>query len=146
MRFNHTKIRETPEELRRLTAEATSPYNLTKIRALYLLKTQEVKTITNLATMLEVNRITLHRWFDKYKKGGLKLLLNNKYANGRRRKIPPDAMQALVQRLNHANSGFTTYCDVQTWLEEKYGVNVSYKVVYSTIRYQLNLPIHGNAK
>ncbi|MEB3883041.1 helix-turn-helix domain-containing protein [Lyngbya sp. CCY1209] len=105
-----------------------------------------MKTITNLATMLEVNRITLHRWFGKYKKGGLTLLLNNKYANGRRRKIPPDAMQALVQRLNHANSGFTTYCDVQTWLEEKYGVNVSYKVVYSTIRYQLNLPIHGNAK
>jgi putative transposase len=143
MKFNHTKIEETAEELQSLMVGITSDYHLQKLRALYFLKTRKVKTVTNLAMMVGVNRITVHRWLNKYKKGGLKMLLNNRHPSGRRRKIPPEVLQALIGRLDRKNSGFKTYCDVQTWLQEKYGLEVSYNVVYSTIRYQLNLSIRG---
>lgn len=141
MKYSKCPIYETLEELKILMNQNASTDDFPKIKALYLLKARQVNSLTNLAVLLGVNRITIHRWLNRYKQGGIQRLIRNQYRNGRRRKIPPDALQELKYKLTKTDSGFKTYCDVQDWLQEKYGLTVSYNVVYGTIRYGLNLHI-----
>ncbi|CDM94754.1 MAG: helix-turn-helix domain-containing protein [Limnospira sp. PMC 1291.21] len=141
MKYRQLEIQETLEDLNCLMSQTIATEGFAKVKALYLLKSNKVSSITKLAVVLGVNRITIHRWLNRYKQGGIDRLIFNEYKKGRRQKIPPDALQELKYKLTRQDSGFKTYCDVQSWLQEKYGLQVSYNVVYATIRYRLNMQI-----
>jgi putative transposase len=49
--------------------------NRQKVQALYLLKSGLSPSITDVAELVGVHRITVQRWFKQYSEGGLSLLL-----------------------------------------------------------------------
>jgi len=131
------EIIETTEELKSLLQEQKSASNFQKVQALYLFKIGQVKTVKDLAITLGRSRITVQRWLHTYRTEGLAGLLKVKHGGGRKPVIPRAAMAGLQKRLQDPNSFFSSYGEIQTWLQSEYGLDVSYKVVYATVRYKL---------
>lgn len=130
-------INETAEELKKLLTNQKTAGGFQKIQGLYLLKIGQVKTVKELAVTLGVNRITVQRWLRQYRTDGLSGLLKAKQGGGRKPAIPPEVQGSLEKQLEDPNNNFKTYGDIQKWLLEEYNLNVSYKAVYSTVRYNL---------
>jgi len=130
------EITESSEELKSLLTQQKSASNFQKVQALYLFKIGQVKTVKDLAVTLGRNRITVQRWLHTYRTEGLAGLLKVKHGGGRKPVIPEAAMAGLQKRLQDPNS-FSSYGEIQTWLQSEYGLDVSYKVVYATVRYKL---------
>ncbi|HLO52110.1 MAG TPA: helix-turn-helix domain-containing protein [Kamptonema sp.] len=130
-------ITETAEELKSLLTEQKTVSGFQKIQALYLFKIGQVKRVKDLAVTIGVNRITLQRWLKKYRTHGLSGLLEAKHSGGRKPAISAEARAGLELRLNDPQKGFKTYREVQEWLLYEYNIEVSYKAVYATVRYQL---------
>ncbi len=138
------EITETTEELKSLLQKQKYVSNFQKLQALYLFKIDQVKTVKDLAITLGRNRITVQRWLHTYRTEGLAGLLKVKHSGGRKPMIPGAAMAGLQKRLQDPNSFFSSYGEIQTWLQSEYGLDVSYKVVYATVRYKLKagLKVH----
>lgn len=60
-----------------------------------------------------------------------------RHGGGRQPMIPPEALTALQERLNAPEQGFKGYKEIQTWLQQCYGVEADYKTVHATVRYKL---------
>jgi transposase len=130
-------IAETTDELKSLLTEQKTASGFQKIQALYLFKISQVKTVKDLALTIGVNRITVQRWLRKYRAEGLEGLLESKHSGGRKPAIPPLARASLAVRLSDPQKGFTSYGEIQEWLQQEYNIEASYKAVYATVRYQL---------
>ena len=61
-RVTKIEIVESSHELHHLMETQKTASGFQKVQVLYLLKTQQVKTVENLALMLGRGRITLQRW------------------------------------------------------------------------------------
>ena len=140
------EITETVPELKKLLNHQKTASGFQKIQALYLFKIGQVATVTELAVTLGVNRITVQRWLRQYRKDGLPGLLQVKQNGGRKPAIPVEARDRLEKRLNDPDNGFQSYGEIQTWLQEEYNINASYKAVYATVRYQLKSKLIKNNK
>ncbi len=92
------EIKETAEELRNLLKKETNAQIKEKLHALYLLKSGIVTTLSGLSEFLVRDRVTIYRWFEKYKESGLTGLLKLYKPAGRSLSIPPDALEKLKQR------------------------------------------------
>lgn len=71
-----------------------------------------------------------------YKSGGLTALLEVKHALGNPSSIPALAVTRLKERLKQPR-GFSSYGQVQQWLEQECGVRAAYHTVHSLVRYKL---------
>lgn len=129
-------ITENDEELKTLLNKQHSASLKERILALYLLQTKQVETVQHLAVLLGRGRITVQRWLRQYREGGLKALLEVKTKTGRKPIINSAVREKLVQELSDPQ-GFSSYGEIQTWLQAVMGVEASYKVVHNTVRYQL---------
>ncbi len=140
------EITETILELKTLLNHQKTASGFQKIQALYLFKIGQVATVKELAVTLGVNRITVQRWLRQYRQEGLSALLEVKQNGGRKPAIPAEARDRLEKRLNDPHNGFKSYGEIQTWLQDEYNVNASYKAVYATVRYQLKSKLTKNNK
>ena len=140
------EITETVPELKTLLNHQKTVSGFQKIQALYLFKIGQVATVKELAITLGVNRITGQRWLRQYRREGIPGLLQVKQSGGRKPAIPTEARDNLEKRLNDPDNGFQSYGEIQTWLQEEYNINASYKAVYATVRYQLKSKLVKNNK
>lgn len=129
-------ITENDEELKTLLHKQHSASLKERILALYLLQTKQVETVQHLAVLLGRGRVTVQRWLRQYREGGLNALLEVKTKTGRKPIINSAVREKLVQELSDPQ-GFSSYGEIQTWLQAVMGVEASYKVVHDTVRYQL---------
>jgi len=129
-------ITENAEELQTLLKKQHCASSKERILALYLLQTKQVETVQHLAVILGRGRITVQRWLRQYREGGLNTLLELKKSTGRKPIINSAVREKLVQELSDPQ-GFSSYGEIQTWLQAVMGVEASYKVVHDTVRYQL---------
>lgn len=111
-------------------------FALSRLQALYLLKTQQVETVQHLAVVLGKSRVTVQRWLRRYRERGLNGLLEHHLSTSRPKIIPQPVRERLKIELSDPE-GFGSYEEVQTWLKASEGINASYKVVHNTVRYQL---------
>ncbi|MCT7967876.1 helix-turn-helix domain-containing protein [Laspinema sp. D1] len=137
------EIKESSEELKHLLERQTSVQMKERLQALYLLKTGTLSTLQELSSVLVRDPSTIYRWFQKYKQEGLDGLLKPYKSLGKTTTIPSAAMGKLKQYLE-GNEGFTSYGEIQTWLKEECGVDVSYHVVYRAVYQKLNAKIKGS--
>lgn len=131
------KIKESIETLKSLLNEQKSSDFFQKIQVLYLLKTQQVKTITEVAEIVGRHRVTIQGWLRCYEKEGIEGILKEKTGGGRKSIIAAEIMDKLTEKLEKT-SDFSSYKEVQTWLEKEFQVTVGYDVVYYLIRKKLN--------
>lgn len=130
------EIRESEDELKELLRDQKTASNKERVHLLYLLKSQQVESVTHAASLLGRNRVTLERWLGKYRAGGIGQLLVTTWKRGRKRQIPVTADQKLKTRLEQSQ-GFNSYGAIQQWLQQECGVEVSYAVVHLHVRYRL---------
>ncbi len=130
------EITESEAELKELLREQKTASCKERVQLLYLLKSQQVESVTQAAGILGRNRVTLERWLGKYRDGGIDPLLATQWNRGRKRHIPVEADQKLQARLKQSD-GFKSYGAIQQWLKQNCAVEVSYPVVHLHVRYRL---------
>ena len=130
------EIHESAEALKQLLRSQTSAQRKERIQVLYLLQTQQAKTVQAAAELVGRNRVTVQEWLQHYRKGGLEGLLVSKKPTGRPRKLPAWAEQALYKRLQDPE-GFESYQAICEWLEQTLGLTVAYKTVHKLVNQRL---------
>jgi transcriptional antiterminator len=72
MKVNYPeRIEDTGSELKIIMSQQRTVTNRQKVQALYLLKSGLSQSMTDVAEVLGVHRITVQRWFKQYREGGL---------------------------------------------------------------------------
>jgi len=135
----HLEIQETVSQLHEVLAKQKDIVNYKKVQCLYLMKTGKVGTVKELSELLGVHRVTIQKWFKKYREVGINGLLTTKKSSGRPSVVSERVLSDLKERLSPQKREFETYEQVQRWLEEKYGVDLNYKTLYGLVRYKLNV-------
>jgi len=130
------EINENEEKLRGLLREKKTTSSKERIHLLYLLKNQQVTSVTEATSTMGRHRVTLERWLGKYRQGGIEQLLAVHFKGGRKRHIRAEADEKLQAQLQQGN-GFESYGAVQQWLKQDCSVEVSYPVVNLYVRYHL---------
>jgi transposase len=132
------EIKESIDSLKALLNEQKSSETFQKIQVLYLLKNQQVKTITEAATIVGKHRVTVQKWLSCYQQEGIEGLLQQKTRGGRKSAISEMVVERLKEKLQ-ATSDPINYQEIQHWLETEFDLKVSYDVVYYLIRKKLKL-------
>jgi putative transposase len=133
---SQVKIIESIELLKTLLSEQKTSDNFQKIQVLYLLKSQQIKTITEVAQIIGKHRVTIQYWLRCYQQEGIEELLKDKSGGGRKPFISPQIIEKLCEKLD-TNSDFQSYKEIQDWLNKKFQLEVSYDVVYYLVRKKL---------
>ena len=129
-------IVESREQLEhRLDAQKTAT-GKERLQMLYWLKLGIVNTRQDLVRLLHKSEATITKWLGMYKSGGLSALLEVKHAPGNPSSIPDEAVSRLKEGLKQPQ-GFSSYGQVQQWLELECGVTAAYHTVHSLVRYKL---------
>jgi transposase len=129
-------ITQSEAELKHLLKTQKSVSDKERIQLLYLLKTQQAKTVQDAAALLARHRVTLQKWLHRYRSGGLEAMLEQKPRTGRQQSIPQWAQDALSKRL-HQPDGFNSYGEICQWLETQLGITAPYKTVHQLVHYRL---------
>lgn len=129
-------ITETTNELSLILTRLKTARNLPRVQMLYWLKTGQVSTRKELVKLTRKHEATITRWLNLYRKGGLNQLLEIKKAPGKSALISGKPLEALQEKLSEP-TGFNSYGEVQTWLQQKYGIRAAYQTVHKTVKYKL---------
>jgi transposase len=129
-------IQESREELEHRLDRQTTAMGKERLQMLYWLKLGIVDSRQDLVKLLHKSEATITRWLGMYKSGGLSGLLEVKHAPGNPNSIPAEAVSRLKERLKQPQ-GFSSYGQVQEWLEQECGVTAAYHTVHSLVRYKL---------
>lgn len=130
------EVLESAEELRELMKKQKTPLTYAKVQALYLLKINAVDSIRHLAVLAARDETIVHRWLRSYREGGIEELLAEKKSTGRPKKIKVEDVAKLQQELRDPQ-GFSSYKELNFWLNFIKGVSVSYSTLYRCVRYEL---------
>lgn len=133
------EITETSTELREILSKQKNAVNYKKVQALYLMKTGKVETVKELASLLGVHRVTIQKWFKKYKDQGMKTLLVCKKSTGRPSVVSQATLLELREKLNRSENTFKSYEDIHEWLQNNHGIDANYKTIYGLVRYKLKM-------
>lgn len=130
------EIQETQDQLKALLRTQKTASDKERVQLLYLLKSQQAKTLQQAATLLGRHRVTIQTWARNYREGGLEQLLSHKPHPGAPSTLPKWAEAKLKQRLEQPE-GFESYGAVQQWLATELGLEVPYKTVHKWVHYRL---------
>ena len=138
MKVNYPeRIEDTVSELKIIMSQQRTVTNRQKIQALYLLKSGLSQSITNVAEVLGVHRITVLRLFKQYSEGGLSSLLKLGQSTGRPRAISSEIIAGISTKINEESWEFKIYKEIARWVEENYQVSVKYQTLHKQIRYRM---------
>jgi hypothetical protein len=102
-----------------------------RIQMLYLIQTKQADSTNDLSQKLLVTTRAIQHWKKAYAQGGIAQLLlyeRGKYkSNGA---ITPAINALIVEKLSSPSNAFTSYIDLQQWLQENHLPTVSYRVVH----------------
>lgn len=129
-------ISESKAELKQLLITQKTGVNKERIQLLYLLKTEQVATVTSAAKIIGRNRVTAQDWMSKYRAGGIERLLERKTSSGRPKIVPNWAEKALAKQLE-GTEGFNSYQEIQEWVSINLGIEVKYKTLYKLVHNRL---------
>ncbi len=127
-------IVESPEVLAQLLEQENDKTRYKKLRMLYLLKTEKVKAITQVAQIVERHPTTLHSWIKAYRQGGLEECLRD--GNDRFSDIPEWVIDRLIEKFQTAQF-LPPIRDIQHWLLEELGVSLKYGQVQRLLRFKV---------
>ena len=130
------EIAESERTLKQLLHQQSSARRKERLQALYWLKSGQVSTRMELATLSGRGESTVYRWLKLYKKGGLQAMLEIPTSPGKPPMISGEALEKLKARLAEP-SGFESYGAIQQWLADECGLAVPYKTVHQTVHYRL---------
>ena len=104
---------------------------------LYLYRSGQAKTRKQAAEMIGVHRKTVGDWLATYSSGGLDALLERAYSTGRPPELTKEQQELLLSELQKPE-GFSSYQQITDYIEETFGVKMSYSAVHNLVRYRWN--------
>ena len=119
-------IIESLKELKKIRSKQANLYLQKRVDCLIFIKTSRFGTRQEVANFLGINIRTQERWINKYKKGGLELLLSDESKIRESKIITPEIHLALETKVNSSDSPFLGYWEAQQWVENTFGVTVKY--------------------
>lgn len=123
-------IRENLSELKQLFHKC--PVHLHgRIQMLYLLKSNVTDSTNALSEKLLVTTRAIQHWKKAYLQGGINHLLS--YERGKHKSngiITPAINALIVEKLSSPTDAFTSYLDLQKWLQDNHLPKVTYRVVH----------------
>src|SRR4028118_696798 len=116
MKVNYQeRIEATTTELKIIMAGQQTVTNRQKVQALYLLKSGLSQSITDVAELLWVHRITVQRWLKQYNDGGLSSLLKLRRLTGRPRVISSELLAGISKKISEEACEFKSYKEIAGW-------------------------------
>src|SRR4028119_810931 len=138
MKVNYQeRIEDTATELKIIMSQQRNVTNRQKIQALYLLKSGLSQSITDVAELVGVHRITVQRWFKQYSEGGLSSLLKLGPSTGRPGAISSEIIAGISTKINEEFCEFRSNKEIARWVKENYQVSVKYQTLHKQIRYRM---------
>ncbi len=111
--------------------------NRQKVQALYLLKSGSSQSITDVAELWRVHRVTVQRWLKQYNAGGLSSLLKIRQSTGRSRVIPTAVIAGISKNISEESCEFKSYKQIVTWVKDNYQVSVKYQTLHKQVHYRM---------
>lgn len=106
-------------------------------RAIFLKMVMQKKPISHAAEFVGVTRETGFNWLKKYNKEGFNGLIP-KYGGGRPSLLTNEQFEELKEIITNSEKNYSIR-DVQKLINDKYGVNYSYKQTWEISKKKLNL-------
>jgi transposase len=122
MRIEYSQhIEESAEQLQALEKRHRGSPLADRVRLLRLLKTHAAPSQARLAAELGYSERQVHRWWERYRHGGLAALLQRDLPRGPRCHLTPEARQALeaemaagrIARLDDARRFLASHCGIE---------------------------------
>ncbi len=129
-------IHESADELKQRLAQERHSTKRQRLHALYLLASGQARFRNEVAHLLGVDRNTVGRWLDQYAQGGLPALLTLYVPPGKPKPLTPEQLGQLRQRLEDPQ-GFAAYDEARQWIQDTFGVALTYNATHKLLRYQL---------
>ncbi len=129
-------IHESADDLKRLLTQERDPVKQQRLHALYLLASDQARFRSEVARLLGVDRNTVGRWLERYALGGLHALLALYVPPGKVPALPPAQVAQLQQALQQPQ-GFGSYAEVRQWIQDTFGVTLTYTATHKLVRYKL---------
>ena len=130
------EIAESEADLKKRLQHAHKAIDEEKLQMLWWLKSGQITQQQEIGQRLGRDTSTVSRWLQKYRRGGLKELLQINKAPGAQRKLSDAVLADLQQQLNRPE-GFSSYGAIVEWLQLKHGLSVEYGTVYHWVHYRL---------
>jgi putative transposase len=138
MKVNYQeRLEANVSELKIIMQRQRSITNPQKVQALYLLKSGSSQSITDVAELLGVHRITVQRWLKQYSNGGLSELLKLRRATGRPRVISQEVISGISTKISEETCQFKSYKEIGKWVEDNYQVSVKYQSLHKQLHYRM---------
>jgi putative transposase len=95
------------------------------------------ESITDVAELLGVHRITVLRLLKQYKDGGLSSLLKLRHSTGRSRVIPSEVIAGISTKISEKSCEFKSYKEIAAWVKDNYQVFIKYLTLHKQVRYRI---------
>lgn len=137
-RVKKTEIKESAEDLLRMSRKVSHPLAQARLRAFYLYKSGKSQKYQEISKELGYESHAIGSWFKLYREKGLEAcLLINPGGHKRDSVIQGEVLEELKSRLNDPVNYFTSYKEIHQWLEKEHQINLSYEHVHRFVRYYL---------
>lgn len=133
------KIKESSESLLQRAKSEIDGDKKDKLKLLKLIVDNEVSEIQQASDKLLRHRNTIAAWLNRYRKGGLKKLLEvNKPGTkiGYLKYLSQEQLNLLKAALNN-DKGFSSYKEIQLWLKKELKVEIPYPALWNLVRKRL---------
>lgn len=139
------EILESPAKLKKMYRSETDKRKSERLQFLYLLKTSEIKSLSQGAKILMHHRHTLSSWLEKYESGGLEELLKRDVPGGNPPSVSDSLKELLEERLNE--NGFSSYKEAHEFMQDHgyisgYDAASNYLKKYHETRLKTSRPQH----
>ncbi len=135
-RQRSVQIQESLEHLARLEQHYRGEPEGARIKVLRLLKEDANRTIEHAASLAGCSERSVYRWWNLYLEQGINAVLGSRRKNtAQSNRIGRDEIEELAAQLRVGE--LSTLNDVQSWLEQRFGVQYSLKGVANLLQRRL---------
>lgn len=119
-------VKEGLKDLKKLRSKVKTAKIQKRVECLIIFKSHPLKTKQAVADHLLVKRKTIHSWLALYKDGGIQGLLDTGSRNKKSKTISAEIHKGLEAKLQDDKDALLGYWQVQLWVKQTYGVDISY--------------------
>lgn len=130
------KIKETALELKEMLNREGNSKRQNRLRVLFLIASEQVRSRTRIAVLLGKSRNTVSNWLSLYEESGLDKFLEIYKPAGAKTKIS-DAALADIKAVLASDKGSRTYKELHQMLVTKHSIDIHYSNVHHLVRYKL---------
>lgn len=130
-------IKESPSALLKLIREETRSLVQARLQALYLYQSGQAADYAGISEQVGYERHTVGKWFRDYSQQGLRACQQLEMGKKSGSVISGKALEELEAKLSSATDYFTSYKQIQQWLQAEHHIELSYAHVHRYVRYTL---------